>query len=366
MTLISAGWNQFGQLGREGEGKTPSPVDFPPSEYRCISVGQLHSVIVDNKGDVYGWGSNEDGGLGFKGQKEIRKPKKIEVDEKITLSSCGYCNTVLLAESGNVYIINDEGTWKADLPEPCIFVCSGYYLIWAVGRNGTIYQCGDTSETPPTPYKIPAPATKISAGNGFAIALTKDGEAYGTGAVVSNPDDDDQEPENNFVKIESLKGIHIKKVSAFDSHCLAVSNNGKVFVWGNGGQGKLGTGNCDTCSKFQEIIFQNKIIDIGAGTSHSCFVAADGSVYGCGSNESGQALLKDNETLVNVPQKSTTVSGCVAVQCGGHTLAIINGKPPSSNSKDEEEEENDTEKTKGTKKEESGKKGGKSSCCLLI
>lgn len=364
MTLLSAGWNQFGQLGREGNGKTPSPVDFPPTEYKCISTGQLHTVIVDNKGDVYGWGSNEDGGLGFKGKKEVRKPTKIEIDEEISLSSCGFCNTVLLSESGNVYIINDQGPWKAKLPEPCIFVCCGYYIIWAVGRSGNIYQCPDLPEDSPITYTVENPAVKIAAGNGFAVVITENGEAFGNGEVVSTLENE-QGSENTFVKIDSLKGIHVKKISAFDGHCIAVSNDGRVFVWGNGGQGKLGTGNCENCTIFKELkaFGSDKIIDAGAGTSHSCFVTEAGSVYGCGSNDNGEALLKDID-MTNVPQKSTLISGCVAIQCGGHTLAIVNGKPPSSSVVDEEDN-GEVEKTKGTK-EEGGEKKGKSSCCLLI
>lgn len=362
MTLLSAGWNQFGQLGREGDGKTPSPVNFPPTEYRSISVGQLHTIVIDNKGDAYGWGSNEDGGLSFKGQKEIRKPMKIEINEKISLSACGYCNTVLLSESGNVYIINDQGPWKVGLPEPCIFVCCGYYIIWAVGRNGSIYQCPDVPEDPYVTFTIDTPATKIAAGNGFAVAITENGQAYGNGEVVSTLENE-QGSENTFVKIDSLKGIHIKKISAFDSHCIAVSNDGRVFVWGHGGQGKLGTGNCENCTIFQELkaFGSEKIADASAGTSHSCFVTENGNVYGCGSNENGQALL-NNTDMTNTPEKSTIISGCVAVQCGGHTLAIVNGKPPTSSNDDNEE----VEKTKGANNEEGGDKKGKSNCCLLI
>lgn len=361
MTLISAGWNQFGQLGHEGDGKTPMPVDFPPSEYKSISVGQLHSVIVDSNGDVYGWGSNEDGGLSFEGKKEIKKPTKIEMSEKINLSSCGFCNTVLLSESGNVYIIVDKGPWKVELPEPCIYACCGYYIIWAIGRSGKIYQCADVPEDPSITYTMEVPAVKMAAGNGFAVAITENGQAYGYGDVVS-ANGNEQNDENAFVKIDSLENIRVKKITAFDSHCIAVSDNGKVFVWGNGGQGKLGTGNCENCTIFKEInSFDSKIIDAGAGTCHSCFVTENGAVYGCGSNENGQALIKDTE-MANVPIKSTLVSGCVAIQCGGHTMAIINGKPPSSSNNDNDEE---VEKTKGAKKEE-GEKKGKSSCCLLI
>ena len=282
MTLVSAGWNEFGQLGREGDSKTLLPVDIPPSEFKCFAAGQLHSVAVTNNGEVYGWGSCEDGGLGFPGKPNIQTPTKLDIDQKIQSVSCGFCNTILLAESGDVIVITDGDPWKADLPEQAILVCCGYYTLWAAGRSGAIYQCGSTKEEAVTKYEIPVKPIQLVAGNGYAVAIGENGDAYGIGDVVSGQPDSG----NTFLQIESLKGIKIKKVSSFDSHCIAISTAGQAYAFGSGGQGRLGLGGCDNAPTFQQLTCfdSNKVIDASAGSSHTCFIMSDFSVYGCGNN----------------------------------------------------------------------------------
>ncbi|OHT14453.1 hypothetical protein TRFO_43048 [Tritrichomonas foetus] len=365
MTLISAGWNQFGQLGREGDCKIPSPVDFPPSEFICFSVGQLHSILVDKNGDLYGWGSNEDGGLGFANRTEVKKPTKIELNERVVWAACGYCVTAVLTESGRVLIISEGDPVQADIPEPCEYVCCGYYLVWAIGRSGTIYQCSSSPEDPCEKYELPEKTVQMDAGNGFAIAITADGQAFGFGDISPIPST------GKFEVIDSLQNVKVMKASAFEAHCIVISTDGKAYAWGSGGQGRLGLGSYDNSTVFVHVdkFDGKKVVDAAAGLAHSCFVTEDGSIYGCGNNEYGQALIGQIE-MQPEPTKSEETKNVTAVECGNHTLAIIGGHPlkkPGIKVGAAAAAAGEHEKTKGVDKEnEKEEKKNKSSCCLLI
>ncbi len=39
-----------------------------------------------------------------------------------------------------------------------------------------------------------------------------------------------------------LSNMRVSQVSAGESHCAAITQAGKVYVWGNGSYGRLGTG----------------------------------------------------------------------------------------------------------------------------
>ena len=354
MTLFSAGWNLYKQLGRDGDESKPGPVDFEPCDFRCFSAGQLHSIIVDKQGSVYGFGSNKNGGLGFLSEEIFEKPTKIDINEKIIWADCGFCITVLLSESGTVYILGDGEPIRADLPEPCIFVCCGYYMMWAVGRSGDVYQFGDTGEDP-VKFDMPAKVVQIAAGNGFAVAISEDKEAYGCGTVC--PDSP-----SSFVKIPSLNNIEIQKISSFESHCVALSTDGRVFVWGSGVQGKLGLGNYENASEFMIVKFNERIIDVSAGLLHTCFVTEDGTLYSSGSNEYGQLLL-ENVEMIEFPTKSSLIKDVTAVECGNHTLLLVNGKPIKYPMMETDELKTNDKKDDDEKGDE---KKPKSGCCLLI
>ena len=43
-------------------------------------------------------------------------------------------------------------------------------------------------------------------------------------------------------EIVSLSNLRVVQVSAGESHSGAITQNGKVYMWGNGSYGRLGTG----------------------------------------------------------------------------------------------------------------------------
>ncbi|MDR0596872.1 MAG: Ig-like domain-containing protein [Clostridiales Family XIII bacterium] len=84
----------------------------------------------------------------------------------------------------------------------------------------------------------------------------------------------------------------IVKIAANETHCLAVTADGKVFSWGDNSHSQLGNGTT-TDKLIPNLVspsgFGGKAVtDVKAGTKHSLALTADGNVYAWGSNEYGQ------------------------------------------------------------------------------
>jgi len=102
--LYAAGWNEFGQRGSVNEIEEFELVKkVTDNLIVSISAGSLFSVAVDNQGIVYTWGNNEYGQLGCKSiNKHENEPRTLKL-EKVLEVSCGETSATAYCTSGNVY-----------------------------------------------------------------------------------------------------------------------------------------------------------------------------------------------------------------------------------------------------------------------
>lgn len=105
--IYALGWNIHGDLGFGDDIWRLYPEKNPYlSNIVDISCGMNHSLALDKNGDVWTWGFNKvmsEGALGV-GDKENRTiPVKIPGLPKITAISAGYSYSILLDEKGNVW-----------------------------------------------------------------------------------------------------------------------------------------------------------------------------------------------------------------------------------------------------------------------
>lgn len=86
----------------------------------------------------------------------------------------------------------------------------------------------------------------IQCGFGFCLALSKEKEVFGWGyggnGELGMSKKVSMTPHPLKIEFFSKRKIIIEKISAGLNHCLAVSNDGRVFSWGSGNNFKLGTG----------------------------------------------------------------------------------------------------------------------------
>lgn len=104
------------------------------------------------------------------------------------------------------------------------------------------------------------------------------------------------------------------------SHVVALTRRGQVFVWGTSFNGELGTGPMQETHAEPVLLnrFGSKRVEIvGCGCAHSLAVDTDGCIWGWGENGSGQLGLGDRLAR----SEPTLVEGQLASQC--HSVVFI-------------------------------------------
>ncbi|XP_013792620.2 regulator of chromosome condensation-like, partial [Limulus polyphemus] len=82
----------------------------------------------------------------------------------------------------------------------------------------------------------------------------------------------------------------VVQVSAGDSHSAALTETGKVFMWGNfrDSSGSIGLTSFGPQKKPVPILPEVTVVKIASGSDHLALLANDGKLYTCGCGEQGQ------------------------------------------------------------------------------
>jgi len=130
--------------------------------------------------------------------------------------------------------------------------------------------------------------------------------------------------------VHQLSDYVVKKIAVHSGgkHVMAITQDGKLFSWGEGEDGKLGHG--DTLSRHSPTLVttlaSKRISDIGCGSSHSAAVTSCGELYTWGLGDYGRLGHGDDKTTM-VPKLVKGLEGkrVVQVACGSRdaqTLAL--------------------------------------------
>lgn len=147
---------------------------------------------------------------------------------------------------------------------------------------------------------------QMSAGQGFTLVLTEDGSVFGSGSSLEGalgcgqPMSREDFPDEGQKQTKFPDNVSIISIAAGGWHSLFLSDDNEVYACGSNGAGQLGLGvgrygRQHLPIKLTNIPSEDYIKQIAAGGSHSLFLSADGRVYGCGYNTSGELGLGDLE-----------------------------------------------------------------------
>jgi alpha-tubulin suppressor-like RCC1 family protein len=81
-------------------------------------------------------------------------------------------------------------------------------------------------------------------------------------------------------EIIGLANAKVFKVAAGESHSAAITSNGKLYTWGNGVYGRLGTG-FDTNELKPKLVedLTKSVISVSCGTFHTVVLSTDGKMF---------------------------------------------------------------------------------------
>lgn len=293
--LYGWGSNLEGQLGAGAFASAANPV---PVNMRgvlegkivaAVSSGHAHTLALTSDGRVYGWGNNANGELGT-GPDTNDQTFAVPVSTATALAgktiaaiSAGYDHSLAADKDGLLF------AWGANGEGQLGTGSAGADVRQALQVGGLL-----------TGKKV----VRLSAGSSFSLAVTSTGEVYAWGANIDGQlGNGTTTPSATPVLVGgALAGKFVTDVAAGASHAMALTSDGKVYVWGNGADGRLGN-NSTTGSNTPVLVggvLAGKVVTaISAGAAHSLVLAED-KVYAWGDATHGQVGTGFSSSTVNV------------------------------------------------------------------
>ena len=240
-----------------------------------VSAGNEHSFGIreDDLGrrTLWAWGQRQHGRLGL-GALSAGAGSEV-------ITRVGTGTNWLYVSAGHEHSAGIRGTGT-----------SGHLYTWGNGLNGGL-------GINPVPSSNNAPVriatnisdwTRVSAGNGFALALRANGQLFSWGNNGSARTGQNSVTGNTPVPTQVGTASNWRYISAGSLHSLAINANGELWSWGSNSQSR--TGHDTTSSNTTEprrVGTASGWESVSAGTNHSIAIRA-GSLYGMRSNSNGR------------------------------------------------------------------------------
>lgn len=315
-SVWSWGDDAYGQLGvRIGTLPSANPSAIRRedgnrlADIKSIAAGGYHTVALDRNNNVWTWGRNSSGQLGYatttigttgqmghNNNPEIVMKNATEALKAVAISAGEY-HTLAVDETGQVWA-------------------------WGSGSNGQIGTTG--MAVSPVLVTGLSNIVAVAAGSGHSLALTKDGNVYAWGRNTSGQlglGNGQSAHENPMPKkIDSL--TNIMEIAAGDNHTLALKQDRTtIWAWGSNKYGQLGDGGReDKLSPIQVKGIQG-VKMITAGNDHTIAVKDTGSVWTWGRNTSGTREVRTTPIQIKGVNSALAIGGGGA-DMASYTLAI--------------------------------------------
>jgi alpha-tubulin suppressor-like RCC1 family protein len=283
-TVVAWGENNVGQVGTSTCSPCRSPVAVAGlTNVVAIAAGWGHSLALKADGTVWAWGMNSDGRLGDGSPTNHTTPAPVVGLSGVTAVAAGWGTSLALTSSGA-----EQG------------------VLWAWGANSA-GQLGDgTTTNRSLPMRVPGlpSIASVSAGGTWVMARTASGQIWTWGGNdFGQLANGSTTPQLQPVRSSLLEGA-TRIVASARSHAFQLDRRGRVWMWGDDGNGQLGNG---TRNDYGAPVFYEPQLPVGLsdatvaglGSYHSLLATVQGQVLASGENGSGQ-LGNGNNTLSTV------------------------------------------------------------------
>ena len=247
-----------------------------------LAAGGFHSAAVTSAGVLYTWGQAMYGALGCGPagpNTVVAVPRAVVLSDiqRATAVACGAEHTACVTYGGDLFTCGTDTPKNGKLGHGAIAsvfemrkvanttgplnrdtISCGDQSTAVVTTEGSVLMCGQLPTAGSVvaalsthnsmslePVSVPSKVKQISCGSKHFAAVDVDGKLYtwgggnfgklGLGGREDNPNP-------TLVKGE-LVGKRVTLVDCADGHTACVTEDGLLFTWGRGGQGRLGHGN---------------------------------------------------------------------------------------------------------------------------
>jgi alpha-tubulin suppressor-like RCC1 family protein len=207
-----------------------------------VSGGYRHALALSENGQIFGWGDNNRGQLGF--GKVLSNSTPLPV---------AFLNPVTSVQVANTHALALDTTGK----------------VWSWGKNES-GQLGDGKTADRSkPAIVFSGAMQIAASMNVSLAIDTLGSVWEWGNGTLNP-----------TKVQGISSA--SRVSSSLGTKIVVDQVGRVWTWGDGQNGKLGDGQTSSRSVPQIVIGVPAIRHIEIGRWHVLAVDVNGGVWAWG------------------------------------------------------------------------------------
>lgn len=304
--LFTWGRGIFGQLGHgSNESYTvPTPIaslnDFNIIQVAC---GWQHTLALTDTGRVFSWGYGDDGQLGHGDANDYVSPREVQDigHLAVTYIVCGHSHSGAISE-GRLYM-------------------------WGCNPDARLFAETAATQLAPVPVNLPGRVMQASLGVSHSAAVLEDGHLFtagmGTDGQLGSPID-------GFAAKHKVEEFGHKRravsVSCGDSFTLVLDEFQQVYSFGKGSHGRLGHGSDEDRPKpvVLKSLSSERIVQVSAGCRHSGAVTESGKLYMWGFNFYEQLGLQGGDRDVDRPTVVRGLSEVQSVSCGYfHTGAVL-------------------------------------------
>ncbi len=277
------GWgeNDYMQLGFEntpGMSSYVRLIDFATMgqdlffnrKINTIFAGDRYSIAVDINGIIMSWGNNDRGQLGLGSTQTPQLPREIPSkafnNQRVIEVAIGYKH--ILART------TDDQLWA-----------------WGNNYHGQLALPVESTPFTGTPHRINLKnIIKIAAGKDFSMALDTNGVLWYWGKRYNQTEDNIVSP------VRWLGDIHVVGIAAGWNHALALDIEGNLWSWGDNNNYQLGRELTEDSLLYGRIYVENsRIRSIAAGYQHSLAIDTGGNLWAWGNNTFGQLGTGNNK-----------------------------------------------------------------------
>ncbi|KAA8518397.1 hypothetical protein F0562_015720 [Nyssa sinensis] len=223
---------------------------------RAIAAAKHHTVVATEGGEVFTWGSNREGQLGYTSVDTQPTPRRVtSLRPKIVAVAAANKHTAVVSESGEVFT-------------------------WGCNREGQLGYGTSNSASNYTPRVVECLKGKVFIGVAAAkyhtIVLGADGEVFTWGHRLVTPrrvviSRNIKKSGSIPLKFHRKERLHVVSVAAGMIHSMALTYDGALFYWVSSDPGLR-------CQQLYSLSGR-AIVSVSAGKYWTAAVTATGDVY---------------------------------------------------------------------------------------
>lgn len=380
------------------ERKKPQPVKEIEEDVISAAAGGMHNVFITKSGDVYTFGCNDEGALGRKCEEEEDSflPAKVEGVGKAVFCSAGDSHSAIINDKGEVWVwgtfrdangrlgvgtgtdANDEvekavlkEPAKLNVPQKILRIASGADHLLLLDNVGEVWSlgCAESGQLGRVSTQFASKGGRRGAGkvlNPQKIALRKITRKYGgvvgvacgqfSSFLITNKgrvigfglnncyqlgDFDDREvrysPEIIPFEFDD-KPVSVKQLSSGMHHTVILSTEGNVYTIGCADYGRLGIGEKDKIresSVLRKVAIDGKATKVACGSCTTYAILEDGSglAWGMGTNlQLTNGEEEDEWEPINITGKKLEGKRIEHIDGGGqHVVILATPESPKEN-----------------------------------